>query len=105
MDRVVREVFKRVVHPAHVPFEAEPEAAEVGGTRDGGPGSGFFGDGEDAGEFAVGDFIHALDEIDGGEIFTAAELIGHPFAGFAGVVEIEHGGDGVHAQDVDVIFV
>src|SRR6266478_4930807 len=100
MDGIVGEIFKRVVHPAHVPFETEAEAAEVGGTRDGRPGSGFLGDGEDAGEFAVSDFVHALNEINGGEIFTAAKLIGDPPAGLAGVVEIEHGGDGVHAETV-----
>src|SRR6266481_5268836 len=105
MDGIVGEIFKRVVHPAHVPFEAEAEAAKISGTRNGRPRGGLFGDGEDAGEFAVSDFIHALDEIDGGEIFAAAKLIGDPLAGFAGVVEIEHGGDGVHAQAVDVIFV
>ena len=105
MDGVLGKIFQRVVHPAHVPFEAEAEAAEIGGARDGGPGSGFFGDGEDAGKFAVSDFVHALDEINGVEIFAAAELIGDPFAGFAGVVEIEHGSDGVHAEAVDVIFV
>ena len=51
------------------------------------------------------DFVHALEEIDGVKVFAAAELIGNPFAGLAGVVEIEHGGDGVHAKAVDVVFV
>ena len=42
---------------------------------------------------------------DGVEIFAAAELIGDPFARSAGIVKIEHGGDGVHAEAVDVVFV
>jgi len=53
----------------------------------------------------VGDFVHALYEIDSMEIFAAAELIGNPFAGLAGVIEIKHGSDGVHAQAVDVVLV
>ena len=99
MDGIVREIFERIVHPAHVPFEAEAEASEIDWAGDGRPGSGFFGDGENAGEFAVGDFVHAFNEVDGVEIFAAAELIGDPLAGFAGVVEIEHGGDGVNTED------
>ncbi len=31
VDGVVGKVFQRVVHPAHVPFEAETETAEIGG--------------------------------------------------------------------------
>jgi len=53
----------------------------------------------------VGDFVHALDEIDGMEILAAAELVGDPFARFARVVEVEHGGDSVYAKAVDVVFV
>ena len=53
----------------------------------------------------MGDFVHALDEINGVEIFAAAELIGDPLAGFARIVKVEHGSDGVHAKAVDVVFV
>ena len=53
----------------------------------------------------VQDFVQALEERDGGQIFAPAELVGNPFAGRARIVEIEHGGDGVHAQAVDVILV
>src|SRR6266852_9662732 len=105
MNRILGKIFQRVVHPAHVPFEAEAQAAEIGGAGDGGPGSGLLSNSENAGEFAVGDFVHALEEIDGVEIFAAAKLIGDPLAGLAGVVEIEHGGDGVDAEAVDVILV
>src|SRR6266705_567909 len=105
MDRVARKKAQSVVHPAHVPFEAEAEAAEIGGARNGGPGRGLFSDGENPGESAVGDFVHALEEIDGVEVFAASELIGDPLAGLARVVEIKHGGDGVHAETVDVVFV
>jgi len=54
----------------------------------------------------VGDFVHALDEIDSMKIFAAAELIGDPFARFAGIVEgYKHGSHGVDAQAVDVVLV
>ena len=105
VDGIRGKIFQRVVHPAHVPFEAEAEAAEVGGPRDAGPGRGFFGDGENAGEAAVRDFVHALNEGDGVKIFAAAIFVGNPLALLARIVEIEHGSDGVHAKTIDVIFV
>src|SRR5215467_7693182 len=39
------------------------------------------------------------------KVFAATVLVGNPFALLAGVVQIEHGGNGVHAQAVDVVFV
>src|SRR5690348_15000917 len=98
-------VAQRVVHPAHIPFEVEAESAEISGARDGGPGGGFFGDGEDAGMAGVDDFVHLFDESDGLEIFAAAELVGEPLAFLAGIIEVEHGSDGVYAEAVNVIFV
>ena len=64
VNRVLREIAERIVHPAHVPFQAEAESAEIGGPGDTGPGRGLFGDGENAREAAMRDFIHALDESD-----------------------------------------
>ena len=93
------------MHPAHIPFEAETQTAKIGGARDGRPGSRFFGDGEGAGKSSMDDFIHVLNEGDGWEIFAAAKFVGNPLAGFAGVIEIEHGSDGVNAETVEVIFV
>ena len=50
-------------------------------------------------------FVELPEESDGFEIFAAAEYVRNPFAGLARVIEIEHRGDGVDAQAVDVIFV
>ncbi len=47
--------------------------------------------------------VHAPQEADGFDIFLSAVLVGNPLAVLARVVEIEHGGDGVDAQTVDVI--
>ena len=50
-------------------------------------------------------FVHALEQGDGGQVLAAAELIGQPLTMLTGVVEIEHGSDGVNAQAVEVIFI
>src|ERR1700740_3550678 len=93
VDGVGRKIFQGVVHPSHVPFKVEAQAAEIGGAGNAGPGGGFFGDGEDSGEAFVRDGVERFEKLDGIEIFAAAEAIGNPFAGFAGVIEIQHGGD------------
>src|SRR6267154_6304618 len=105
VDGIGRKIFEGVVHPAHVPFEAEAEAAEIDGARDAWPSGGFFGNSENAGEAAVRYFVHALEEVNGVKIFASAVAIGHPFAGLARVIEVEHGSDGVNAEAIDVIFV
>src|SRR5205807_6561968 len=41
-------------------------------------------------------------ELNGLEVFAATVLIGNPLARLARIIEIEHRGDGVHAQAVNV---
>ena len=53
IDGVFGEVAQRVVHPAHVPLEAEAQASQVGGSRHARPARRFLGRGEDAGMFGV----------------------------------------------------
>ena len=102
IDRVERHVFERVVHPTHVPFEAETQTAEVGRRRDSREGGGFLCNRYRAGKQSVDQFVGALQKCDGVAIFVAALSVGLPFPGFAGIVEVEHGGDGVDAQAIDV---
>src|SRR5256885_8921628 len=105
VNGIGRKIFECVVHPAHVPFEAEAEAAEIDGAGDAWPSGGFFGNSENAGETAVRYFVHALEEVDSVKIFAAAVAIGHPFAGLARIIEVEHGSDGVYTKAIDVRFV
>ena len=46
------------------------------------------------------DLAQQLDRL---EVLAAAVDVGHPFAGLAGIVEVEHGGDGIDAQPVHVV--
>ena len=102
IDRVARHVVERVVHPAHVPLEAEAETALVGRPRDAGKGGRFLGDGHRARKAAVDELVGAAQEGDRLAVFPAAVGVRQPFALAAGIVEVEHRGDGVDAQPVDV---
>ncbi len=100
--RLVVEVGQGVVHPAHVPLEAEAEPAQVHGPGDAGPRGRLLGDRDDAGRLAVGDGVHLLEELHGVEVLAPAVDVGSPLALAPGVVQIQHRGDRVHAQAVDV---
>ena len=103
VDGVGGEILQHVVHPAHVPLHGEAEAVEVDRLGNAWKRGGLFGHGERAGN-AVGQFVEAAQEVDGLQVFVAAELVGDPLAGLARIVQVEHGGDGIHAQAVDVIL-
>ena len=104
------------MHPAHVPLHAEAQtvhglgvvvavAAPSHRTRAARPRRGFFGDGLHVREVAVDALVELAQEVDGFEVLAATEAVGNPLAVLAGVVQIQHGGHGVHAQAVDVVFV
>ena len=105
VHRVLLEVLEGVVHPAHVPLQAEAEAAEVGGARDHRPGGRFLGDRLGVGMIAIGGEIELLDEFHRLEILVAAEAVGDPLPGAPSVVEVQHGGDRIDPQRIDVVGV
>ena len=93
------------MHPAHVPFEAEAQPAQVGRPRDPGEGGRLLGDGDGAGKEPVGALVHLSQEGDSLHVLVPAELVRRPLALLAGIVEIQHRGDGVDPQPVDVVAV
>ena len=102
VDRVLGQVAQGVVHPPHVPLQAEAQAAVLGGGGDARPRRGLLGGHDDAGVLAVGGGGGLLQEADGLQVLAAAELVGMPLAVLARVVQVEHGGHGVDAQTVGV---
>ena len=102
MHRVVGHVAERVVHPAHVPLEAETQAADVGRPGDTRPGRRLLGDRDDTGSALVAGGVDLLQERDRLEVLASAVDVGRPLALFARVVEIEHRGHGIDPEPVDV---
>ena len=102
VHRLLREVLERVVHPAHVPLEAEAEPAEVGRARHPRPGGRLLRDREHARLAVVQHLVQLLQERDRLQVLAAAELVRHPLALLARVVEVEHRRDRVDAEAVGV---
>ena len=90
------------MHPAHVPLEAEAETALVGRSGNAGKSGRFLGDRDRARKAAVDELVGAAQEGDRFAVFPAAVGVRQPFALAAGIVEVEHRGDRVDAQPVDV---
>ncbi len=102
VDGIPLEVTQRVVHPPHVPLEAETEPAARGRPRHTRPRRGLLGDRHDAGHPLVDGGVELLEELHRFQVLVAAVLVGLPLARVAGVVEVEHRGDAVDAQPVGV---
>src|SRR5579862_1131494 len=75
MDRVLLEVLERIVHPSHIPFEAEAETANVGGPRNHGPSRGFFREGLNIRMLAISFLIELSEKVDGLEVFASTILV------------------------------
>src|SRR6185437_3095034 len=69
-NRIETHVLQEIVHPTHVPFEPESEAAEISGPRYTGPRSRFLRNRHNSWETFVTDFVETLQEKDGVQVFA-----------------------------------
>ena len=104
MHGVLLDVLEHVVHPSHVPFVGEPEAAEIHRPAHAAERRRFLRRGDRAREIAVGQAVQLLQEADRVEVLAAAESVRDPLAFPARVVQIQHRRDRVDAQAVDVVL-
>ncbi len=104
VDRILLHVRQRVVHPAHVPLEVKPETAHVGRPRDHRPRRAFLGHGDHARGLAVHQLVKAAHKVDRLQVLAPAVLVGHPLAGLAAVVQVEHRRHRIDTQPVEVIL-
>ena len=105
VDRILRHVVEGVVHPPHVPLVAEAEAAIVHRARHHRPRGRFLGRRGRVREASEHFHIEAAQERDRFEIFAAAVLVRNPAAVGPAVVEVEHRGDRIDAQAVDLVAI
>src|SRR4029434_586143 len=99
---ILRHIVEEVVHPTHVPFETEAQAAQVGGTRYARPGGAFLSDRHNARMALVAYLVEAFQKIDRIQVLATSVNVRHPIAWLARVVEVEHRGHGIDAQSGDV---
>ena len=95
-------IFQHVVHPAHVPFIIEAQAALVRRSGDHGPGGGFFRDHQGLGNIFKYRSIELAQKIHGFQVFPAAVLVGLPLSLLFPVIQIQHVGHGINPQPVQM---
>ncbi len=105
MNGLLPEVQKGVVHPSHVPFEAETKAPKVGRGADPGPGRGLFSHGKAVRKKAVDRFVQLPEKIDRLHILVSAVAVGDPLSPHLAVVQIEHGRHGIDPEPVNMVLV
>ena len=103
VDGVFLEIFKRIVHPTHIPFKIETETSFRSGFGNSWKRGRLLGNHQCARVVFMNDFVRLTEEIDRFKVFASAVLIRYPFPIFAGVIEVKHRGYGIYTEAIDVI--
>mmetsp|Transcript_24789 Transcript_24789/g.54032 ORF Transcript_24789/g.54032 Transcript_24789/m.54032 type:complete len:222 (-) Transcript_24789:998-1663(-) len=98
------QVDQRIVHPSQVPFQVEAQS-EVSRSQSGDPRprSGLFGDHDHPGPELLHGLVQALQQRHRLQVGDVAVLVGDPLAVLLSKVAVDHGGNGVAAEAIDVI--
>ena len=96
------EIVEGVMHPPHVPLQGKAEPALVDRMGDLGPRRALFRNRDHTGVQRVHRLIQLLEKRHRVEILTPTKPVAQPLPRLAAVVEVEHRGDGIHTQPVDV---
>ena len=100
VDGIELDVGQDVVHPAHVPLEAEAQSAQVGGCGHHGEGGALLGDHHQAGEIVVYGLVEAAQEVDAVQILPPAEAVGDVLPRSLAEVVIDDAAHRVHADAI-----
>ena len=103
VDGVFLEIFKRIVHPTHVPFKIETKTSFGSGFGHSRKRGRLLSNHQCAWVVFMNYVVRLTEKIDSFKVFASAVLIRHPFPVFAGVIEVEHRGDRIHTEAIDVI--
>src|SRR5215467_15916220 len=79
-NRVGGHIVQHIVHPSHVPFQTKTQAAEISGSGNLRPSSGFFSDHHHVWKGLVDVLVESSEEMDGFKVFLPTIPIGNPVA-------------------------
>ena len=97
------QIVAHVIHPAHVPLQIESKSADVGRLGHQRPGGRFLSDHQHVGIHLKGHGIQLPEKFHCFQVFPSAVDIGSPLAVLPPVIQIQHGGHGVHPDTIDVV--
>ena len=96
-------IFSKIVHPAHVPLQAEAQAVVLHLARHLGPCGGLLRDHHRPRISPQDHGIQMLEKSDSLQVLVTAVLVGHPLAVLLAVIQIEHGCHGIYPKPVHMV--
>ena len=102
--RIQLHVFQEIVHPAHVPLQAEAQSLFLHISCNLGPGSRFLCDHNSSMVSSLHYCVQMLKEINGFQIFISTVLICNPFAILFAVIKIQHRCHRIYSQSIYMAF-
>ena len=100
INRVKLDIGEEIIHPAHVPFQAEPKTALINLLRHTGPCGAVLRNHECARLPLGNDGIHVLEKFDCLKVFTAAVYIRQPLSLLLAEIQPQKRCHRIHAQPV-----
>ena len=104
-ERIRTHVAEEVVHEAHVPLEVEAEAVLLDVTGDVRPCRGLLCDEQSARKALMELRVQMLQELHRIEVLVAAVDVPRCILALTTIVEVEHGGHGIHTDTIRMIAV
>ena len=104
IEGILREIPQHIVHPAHVPLKPEAQPTIGNGTGHARKGRAFLRHGEGGGGLLLHRAVDRTQQVDRLIILAPAIAVGHPLPLRPGIVAVEHGGHGIHAQPIHMVF-
>ena len=95
-------ILCKIMHPSHVPFQAEAQTVILHTSRHLGPGRGFFSDHQRSRVPSQHNRIEMFEKSDSFQIFISAVFIRYPFPVAFSVIQIKHRSNCVNPQTVNM---
>ena len=102
--RVQLHILQEIVHPAHIPFQAESQSFILHISGHLRPGCGLLCNHH--GTFVASQYtgIQMLEEVNGFQVFIIPVFVGHPLAVLLAVIQVQHRRHCVHPETVHMKF-
>ncbi len=104
VNRVIFHIFRKIIHPAHVPLIVETKAFVIEISRHLRPCGRLLCDEKRIRELFFEDRIQVFQKLDCLEVLISAVDVGDPLAVLLAVIEIQHRGNGIHTDSVSVVL-
>ncbi len=102
--RIFGEVFKCIVHPAHIPLKSKSQSSRISRTSHHRPSGRLFSKHYGIRELFIDSFIEFFQKIDCFFIVVSSLMIWFPLSFFATIVKIKHRSNSINTNPIKVVL-